>query len=55
MCEKVKKLKKDLDDIQSCIDKDPHNENLRKKGVDILSRYSVALEDEEKLMCQRAK
>ncbi|GJU19094.1 RNA-directed DNA polymerase, eukaryota, reverse transcriptase zinc-binding domain protein [Tanacetum coccineum] len=53
--EKVKKLKKALDDIQNSIDKDPYNDSLRKIGVDTLGEYSIALEDEEKLMFQRAK
>ncbi|GJV55861.1 RNA-directed DNA polymerase, eukaryota, reverse transcriptase zinc-binding domain protein [Tanacetum coccineum] len=53
--EKVKKLKKTLDDIQTSIEKDPYNDSLRKIGVDTLGEYSVALEDEEKLMFQRAK
>ncbi|GJZ48772.1 RNA-directed DNA polymerase, eukaryota, reverse transcriptase zinc-binding domain protein [Tanacetum coccineum] len=55
LCDTVKKLKSDLDTIQISIDNDPHNESLRRKGVDILGEYSVALEDEEKLMFQRAK
>nr|GEY82131.1 hypothetical protein [Tanacetum cinerariifolium] len=55
LCDKVKKLKSDMDTIQISIDNDPHNESLRRKGVDILGEYSVALEDEEKLMFQRAK
>nr|GEX03552.1 hypothetical protein [Tanacetum cinerariifolium] len=55
LCDKVKKLKSDLDPIQISIDNDPHNESLRRKGVDILGEYSVALENEEKLMFQRAK
>ncbi|GJZ52112.1 RNA-directed DNA polymerase, eukaryota, reverse transcriptase zinc-binding domain protein, partial [Tanacetum coccineum] len=53
--EKVKKLKKALDDIQNSIDKDPYNDSLRKIDVDTLGEYSVALEDEEKLMFQRAQ
>ncbi|GJR36051.1 hypothetical protein Tco_1211735 [Tanacetum coccineum] len=55
LCDKVKKLKSDVDTIQISIDNDPHNESLREKGVDILGEYSIALEDEEKLMFQRAK
>ncbi|GJV56808.1 RNA-directed DNA polymerase, eukaryota, reverse transcriptase zinc-binding domain protein [Tanacetum coccineum] len=55
LSDKVKKLKKDIDEIQRCIDKDPQNKTLRKQGVAILGEYFVALEDEEKLMFQRAK
>ncbi|GJZ59819.1 RNA-directed DNA polymerase, eukaryota, reverse transcriptase zinc-binding domain protein [Tanacetum coccineum] len=44
-----------LDEVQSKIDGDPHNRALREMGVDVLKEYSVTLEDEEKLLFQRAK
>nr|GEX78797.1 hypothetical protein [Tanacetum cinerariifolium] len=37
------------------IDEDPHNRPLKVMGVDALKEYSVALDDEEKLLFQRAK
>nr|GEX98286.1 RNA-directed DNA polymerase, eukaryota, reverse transcriptase zinc-binding domain protein [Tanacetum cinerariifolium] len=52
---KVKALKKKLDEVQLMIDEDPHNRALRKMGVDALKEYSVALDDEEKLLFQKAK
>nr|GEY05018.1 hypothetical protein [Tanacetum cinerariifolium] len=51
----VKALKKKLDEVQLMIDEDPHNRALRKMGVDALKEYSVALDDEEKLLFQKAK
>ncbi|GKC88484.1 RNA-directed DNA polymerase, eukaryota, reverse transcriptase zinc-binding domain protein [Tanacetum coccineum] len=53
--EKVKELKKKLDVAQANIDKDPHNIHLRKNGVELLKEYTIALEDEEKLLFQKAK
>ncbi|GJT04720.1 RNA-directed DNA polymerase, eukaryota, reverse transcriptase zinc-binding domain protein [Tanacetum coccineum] len=55
LTEKVKSLKKSLDEIQMKLDKDPHNMLLRNQSVEILNDYSIALEDEEKLMFQKAK
>ncbi|GKA88532.1 RNA-directed DNA polymerase, eukaryota, reverse transcriptase zinc-binding domain protein [Tanacetum coccineum] len=55
LIDKVKKLKKELDEVQMNIDKDPQNGLLREQGVAILQEYSIALKDEEKLMFQRAK
>ncbi|GKA87051.1 RNA-directed DNA polymerase, eukaryota, reverse transcriptase zinc-binding domain protein [Tanacetum coccineum] len=51
----VKRLKWDLDEIQLKIDKNPHDKLLRENVVASLKDYSIALEDEEKLMFQRAK
>ncbi|GKF23004.1 hypothetical protein Tco_0075326 [Tanacetum coccineum] len=48
-------MKKDLDEAQLKIDKDPQNRLLRDHGVDILKEHSITLEDEEKMMFQRAK
>ncbi|GJR50539.1 RNA-directed DNA polymerase, eukaryota, reverse transcriptase zinc-binding domain protein [Tanacetum coccineum] len=53
--EKFKELKKKLDIAQAKIDKDPHNIHLRENGVELLKEYTIALEDEEKLLFQKAK
>ncbi|GJU74803.1 RNA-directed DNA polymerase, eukaryota, reverse transcriptase zinc-binding domain protein [Tanacetum coccineum] len=55
LTEKVKRLKKNLDEVQMMIDKDPHNGLLREQGVVILKEYTTTLEDKEKLLFQRAK
>ncbi|GKD48512.1 RNA-directed DNA polymerase, eukaryota, reverse transcriptase zinc-binding domain protein, partial [Tanacetum coccineum] len=55
LVDKVKRLKNDLDEIQMKIDKNSYDKLLRENGVAVLKDYSIALEDEEKLMFQRAK
>lgn len=37
------------------IDKDPVNKELRKEVILILNDYNSALQNEEKLLCQKAK
>nr|GEV86081.1 hypothetical protein [Tanacetum cinerariifolium] len=51
----VKKLKKELDEVQTKIDADPTNSHIRKKGVSLFKEYNLALEDEEKLLLQKTK
>nr|GEX06388.1 RNA-directed DNA polymerase, eukaryota, reverse transcriptase zinc-binding domain protein [Tanacetum cinerariifolium] len=51
---KVKALKKKIDEVQLMIDGDPNNSALREMGVDALKEYSVALDDEEKLLINRS-
>ncbi|GKA44583.1 RNA-directed DNA polymerase, eukaryota, reverse transcriptase zinc-binding domain protein [Tanacetum coccineum] len=46
--ENVKKLKKDLDEVQTRIDVDPTNSQLREQCVGLFKEYTLALEDEEK-------
>ncbi|GKA64593.1 RNA-directed DNA polymerase, eukaryota, reverse transcriptase zinc-binding domain protein [Tanacetum coccineum] len=53
--ENVKKLKKDLDEVQKRIDADPNNSLLREQGVGLFKEYSLDLEDEEKLLLQKSK
>nr|GFB89840.1 RNA-directed DNA polymerase, eukaryota, reverse transcriptase zinc-binding domain protein [Tanacetum cinerariifolium] len=48
--EEVRNLKRSLDDLQRDIDNDPHNAQLRSSGVQLLQEYSVAIDDEEKLL-----
>ncbi|GKB59295.1 RNA-directed DNA polymerase, eukaryota, reverse transcriptase zinc-binding domain protein [Tanacetum coccineum] len=55
LVDKVKRLKNDLDEIQMKIDKNPYDKLHRENGVAVLKDYSIALEDEEKLVFQRAK
>ncbi|GJT80580.1 RNA-directed DNA polymerase, eukaryota, reverse transcriptase zinc-binding domain protein [Tanacetum coccineum] len=55
LTKKVQSLKKSLDEIHMKLDKDPHNMLLRNQSVEILNDYSITLEDEEKLMFQKAK
>ncbi|PWA66526.1 RNA-directed DNA polymerase, eukaryota, Reverse transcriptase zinc-binding domain protein [Artemisia annua] len=52
---KVVELKQQLNEIQAMIDQDPTNKELRKKGTSVLNEYNEALQDEEKLLCQKAK
>ncbi|GJX74877.1 RNA-directed DNA polymerase, eukaryota, reverse transcriptase zinc-binding domain protein, partial [Tanacetum coccineum] len=51
----VKKLKKELDEIQTKIDADPTNTHIREQGVNLFKEYTLALEDEEKLLLQKTK
>ncbi|GJY49503.1 RNA-directed DNA polymerase, eukaryota, reverse transcriptase zinc-binding domain protein, partial [Tanacetum coccineum] len=53
--ENVKKLKKDLDEVQTRIDVDPTNSQLREQGVGLFKEYTLALKDEEKLLLQKSK
>ncbi|GKC21918.1 RNA-directed DNA polymerase, eukaryota, reverse transcriptase zinc-binding domain protein, partial [Tanacetum coccineum] len=53
--EKVKKLKISLDEIQTRIEVDPNNVTLREQGVSLFKEYTLALEDEEKLLLQKTK
>ncbi|GKC30468.1 RNA-directed DNA polymerase, eukaryota, reverse transcriptase zinc-binding domain protein, partial [Tanacetum coccineum] len=53
--EKVKKLKLNLDEIQTKIDADPTNISLREQGVCLTKEYITTLEDEEKLLLQNFK
>ncbi|GKE53758.1 RNA-directed DNA polymerase, eukaryota, reverse transcriptase zinc-binding domain protein [Tanacetum coccineum] len=52
---RVTDLKTKLHSIQSNIDKDPTNKALREEGVEILSKFKEACEDEEKLLKQKTK
>nr|GEV25809.1 RNA-directed DNA polymerase, eukaryota, reverse transcriptase zinc-binding domain protein [Tanacetum cinerariifolium] len=52
---KVEELKRKLCDIQTKIDKDPCNKKLREDEVNLLAEYLEATQDEEKLLCQKAK
>ncbi|GJZ81199.1 RNA-directed DNA polymerase, eukaryota, reverse transcriptase zinc-binding domain protein [Tanacetum coccineum] len=45
----------DLKGKLSKIDKDPLNKKLREDEVKILDEYTIAAQDEENLLCQRAK
>nr|GEV04247.1 hypothetical protein [Tanacetum cinerariifolium] len=51
----VKKLKRELDEVQTKIDADPTNTYFREQGVDLFKEYTLALEDEEKLLLQKTK
>ncbi|GJW16246.1 RNA-directed DNA polymerase, eukaryota, reverse transcriptase zinc-binding domain protein [Tanacetum coccineum] len=53
--EKVSILKEKLHEVQSKIDKDPTNKELRVEGVKTLKIYKEAIKDEEKLLMQKAK
>lgn len=48
-------LRKKLKDIQQQIDKIPFTIQLRVKAADILIKYNEVVEDEEKLLFQKAK
>nr|GEV04937.1 putative reverse transcriptase domain-containing protein [Tanacetum cinerariifolium] len=51
----VEELKRKLCDIQAKINKDPCNKKLREDEVNLLVEYIEATQDEEKLLCQKAK
>ncbi|GKE04927.1 RNA-directed DNA polymerase, eukaryota, reverse transcriptase zinc-binding domain protein, partial [Tanacetum coccineum] len=51
----VKSLRNSLKEIQVTIDKDPHNQDLRKDECDCLKKYLEAIKDEEKILFQKAK
>ncbi|GKD76561.1 RNA-directed DNA polymerase, eukaryota, reverse transcriptase zinc-binding domain protein [Tanacetum coccineum] len=53
--EKVVSLKTKLHEVQSKIEKDPTNQVLRTEGIEALKEYQEAVEDEEKLLRQKAK
>ena len=53
--DKVEELRGKLHDIQTKIDKDPLNKTLRNEEVQAIGEYNSALQDEEKLLCQKAK
>ncbi|GKA75895.1 RNA-directed DNA polymerase, eukaryota, reverse transcriptase zinc-binding domain protein [Tanacetum coccineum] len=55
LVEKVKVLKDDLKKIQTKIDVDPYDKNLRDKGKVVLEKYIAAVKDEEKLLFQKCK
>ncbi|GJZ82023.1 RNA-directed DNA polymerase, eukaryota, reverse transcriptase zinc-binding domain protein [Tanacetum coccineum] len=55
LVEKVKVLKDDLKKIQTEIDADPYDKNLRDKGKVVLEKYIKAVKDEEKLLYQKCK
>ncbi|GJX65470.1 RNA-directed DNA polymerase, eukaryota, reverse transcriptase zinc-binding domain protein [Tanacetum coccineum] len=52
---RVEELKGRLFDVQARIDKDPLNKELREEEVKLLDEYTSADQDEEKLLCQKAK
>lgn len=53
--DKVEELRGKLHDVQTKIDKDPLNKTLRNEEVQIIGDYNSALQDEEKLLCQKAR
>nr|GEV35129.1 RNA-directed DNA polymerase, eukaryota, reverse transcriptase zinc-binding domain protein [Tanacetum cinerariifolium] len=53
--EKVKRLKKNLNEAQIEIDKNPNNTQLMEHEVALLKEYTLALEDEENFLFQKAK
>ncbi|GJY58829.1 hypothetical protein Tco_0458721 [Tanacetum coccineum] len=53
--DKVNSLKVQLKDVQTRIDKDPHDKELRLEESKFLNRYVEAMKDEEKLLFQKAK
>ncbi|GJV44787.1 RNA-directed DNA polymerase, eukaryota, reverse transcriptase zinc-binding domain protein [Tanacetum coccineum] len=53
--ENVKKIKKELDEVQIKIDDAPTNIQLREQSVKLFKDYSLALEDEEKILLQKTK
>ncbi|GKE00998.1 hypothetical protein Tco_1388981 [Tanacetum coccineum] len=53
--DKVNSLKVQLKDVQTRIDKDPHDKELRLEERKFLNRYVEAMKDEEKLLFQKAK
>ncbi|GKD99172.1 RNA-directed DNA polymerase, eukaryota, reverse transcriptase zinc-binding domain protein, partial [Tanacetum coccineum] len=55
LVEKVKVLKDDLKKIQTEIDADPYDKNLRDKGKVVLEKYIEVVKDEEKLLFQKFK
>ncbi|GKC66711.1 hypothetical protein Tco_1099309, partial [Tanacetum coccineum] len=40
---------------QATVEKNPHDQNLRKKSIEIMEEYCVAVKDEEKLVAQKAR
>nr|GEX80622.1 hypothetical protein [Tanacetum cinerariifolium] len=55
LLDRIITLKKKLHDVQAKIDKDPFNKSPRQEGVQVLSDYKEASNDEEKLLRQKAK
>ncbi|GKC57554.1 hypothetical protein Tco_1085152, partial [Tanacetum coccineum] len=53
--EKVQELKKSLEQVQSKLDTDPFNNDLKGKVVQLGKYYAEAAEDELKLLHQKAK
>lgn len=53
--EKVKELKIELKNIQQLVNNKPFDLDLRKKASGLLKEYMESLEDEEKILAQKAK
>ncbi|XP_021979800.1 uncharacterized protein LOC110875916 [Helianthus annuus] len=53
--EKVVKLRAELDEVQTAIDADPTNVNLRNKEADLVSVFNDAKLDEEHFLKQKSK
>ncbi|GJR19680.1 putative ribonuclease H-like domain-containing protein [Tanacetum coccineum] len=52
---KVGNLRELLKESQAAVEKNPHDQNLRKKSIEIMEEYCVAVKDEEKLLAQKAR
>ena len=52
---RVANLKGKLKEVQIKVDKEPHNNALKKEEADILHEYKVAVHDEECFLMQKAK
>ncbi|GKB67000.1 RNA-directed DNA polymerase, eukaryota, reverse transcriptase zinc-binding domain protein [Tanacetum coccineum] len=55
LSDKVTSLKKKLTNVQTDVEKDPFNSDLKAKAASILNEYVVASNDELKLLQQKAK
>ncbi|PWA47130.1 glucan endo-1,3-beta-glucosidase GVI [Artemisia annua] len=54
MFENVKKLQEELKKAQTEVDADPNNKEVKKKMAEIFQEYNEAVNDEEKLLAQKA-
>ncbi|GJZ50730.1 hypothetical protein Tco_0605245, partial [Tanacetum coccineum] len=52
---KVRKLRELLKESQAAVEKNPYDQNLRKKSIEIMEEFCVAVKDEEKLLAQKAR
>ncbi|GJZ49116.1 RNA-directed DNA polymerase, eukaryota, reverse transcriptase zinc-binding domain protein [Tanacetum coccineum] len=52
---KVGNLRELLKESQATVEKNPHDQNLRKKSIEIMEEYCIAVKDEEKLLAQKAR
>ncbi|GKC04938.1 hypothetical protein Tco_0996548, partial [Tanacetum coccineum] len=55
MAEYVDKCRNDLKIAQGNLDREPHNQDLKKKNVDALDKYNKATKEEESFLFQKAK